>query len=94
MTHPVTVGEIRCPKCGTEHATTHPANGVTLWFPQPGEAVVRTYGDFDGWVLRRYLDDAYRVVERDTGKRPAARFTYCDGVIEVRVAAASEVTSP
>jgi hypothetical protein len=63
----------------------HPANGVTLWFPQHGEAVVKAYGNFDGWALRRYLDDAYRVVERNTGKHPAARFTYSDGVIEVRV---------
>jgi hypothetical protein len=65
---------------------SHPANGVTLWFPQRGEAVVKVYGNFDGWALRRYLDDAYRVVERDTGKRPAAHFTYCDGVMEFRVA--------
>jgi hypothetical protein len=65
---------------------THPANGVTLWFPEPGVAVVTAYGNFDGYDLRRYLDDAYRVVERDTGKRQAAHFTYSDGVIEVRVA--------
>jgi hypothetical protein len=65
---------------------THPANGVTLWFPQPGEAVVKAYGDFAAWQFRFYLDDAYRVVERDTGKRPAAHFTYSDDVIEVRVA--------
>lgn len=64
---------------------THPANGVTLWLPQPGEAIVKAYGDFAGDAFRRYLDDAYRVVERDTGKRPAARFTYSDDVIEVRV---------
>ena len=70
---------------------THPANGVTLWFPQPGEAVVKAYGDFNGWALRRYLDDAYRVVECVTGKHPAAHFTYCDGVIEVRVAEMPEV---
>ena len=80
------VGEILCPNCGAEHATTHPANGVTLWFPQSGEGVVRAYGEFNSWALRLYLDDAYRVVERETGKRPAARFTYCDGVIELRVA--------
>lgn len=88
------VGEILCPKCGTEHATAHPANGVTLWFPRPVEAVVRTYGNFDGWQFRFYLDDAYRVVERETGKRPAAHFTYCDGVIEVRVTETPEATSP
>jgi hypothetical protein len=65
---------------------THPSNGVTLWFPQPGEAIVKAYGDFDGHALRRYLDDAYRVVTGVTGKHPAAHFTYCDAVIEVRVA--------
>ena len=64
----------------------HPKDGVVLGFPAPGEAYVRAYGNFDGWALRRYLDDAYRVVERDTGKTPAAHFTYSDGVIEVRVA--------
>jgi hypothetical protein len=85
------VGEILCSKCGAEHATTHPANGVTLWFPQPGEAVVRAYGDFAAQHLRLYLDDAYRVVERDTGKRPAAHFTYCDGVMEFRVTETPEV---
>jgi len=55
---------------------------------------VRAYGDFLAWQFRFYLDDAYRVVERDTGKRPAAHFTYCDGVIEVRVTETPEATSP
>jgi hypothetical protein len=66
---------------------THPANGVTQWHPRPGEVIVKAYGDFAGQHLRLYLDDAYRVVTRDTGKHPAAHFTYSDGVIEVRVTA-------
>ena len=66
--------------------SAHPKNGVTQWSPKPGEVIVRAYGDFGGWALRLYLDDAYRIVERDTGKRPAAHFTYDGGVIEVRVA--------
>lgn len=64
---------------------THPANGVTLQFPRAGGAVVKAYGNFAADAFRRFLDDAYRVVERDTGKRPAAHFTYSDDVIEVRV---------
>lgn len=70
---------------------THPENGVTLWFPRPGEAVVRAYGDFTADAFRLYLDDAYRLVERETGKPPAAHFTYRDGVIEIRVAETPEV---
>ena len=73
---------------------SHPANGVTQWHPRPGEVIVKAYGNFDGPALRLYLDDAYRVVERDTGKRPVAHFTYCDGVIEVRVAETLEVKGP
>lgn len=64
----------------------HPEDGVTLGFPRAGEAVVKAYGNFDGWALRRYLDDAYRIVERDTGTIPAARFTYSNGVIEITIA--------
>jgi hypothetical protein len=64
---------------------THPANGITLGFPQPGEAVVTTYGNFDSEGFARLLADAFRVVERDTGKHPAGCLTLRDGVIEVRV---------
>jgi hypothetical protein len=76
------------------HATKrHPANGVTAGFPRPGEVLVTAYGDFDGAGFARLLADAYRVVERDTGKRPAgACLTFRDGVIEVRVAETPEVT--
>ena len=65
----------------------HPANGVTLSFPQRGEAIVTAYGDFPGAGFARLLGDAYRVVERDTGKHPAGHLTLRDGAIEVRVAA-------
>lgn len=65
---------------------THPANGVTLWFPQAGEAIVTAYGNFGGQDFARLLGDAHRVVERDTGKWPAGRLTLRPGVIEVRVA--------
>ena len=65
----------------------HPANGVTLGFPQTGEALVTAYGDFVADALRLYLNDAFRVIERDTGKRPAAHLTLRDdGAIEVRFA--------
>jgi hypothetical protein len=47
---------------------------------------VRAYGDFTADAFRLYLEDAYRLVGRETGKRPAAHFTYSDDVIEVRVA--------
>ena len=64
---------------------THPANGVTLGFPQPGEALVTAYGEFSGSGFARLLGDAYRVVERVTGNRPAAWLTFRDGVIGVHV---------
>ena len=67
-------------------AGAHPKNGVVMGGFETGELYIRAYGNFDGSVLRLYLDDAYRIVERDTGKRPAAHFTYDGGVIEVRVA--------
>jgi hypothetical protein len=65
----------------------HPANGVTQWHPKPGEVIVTAYGDFPAAGLRLYLEDAFRITERDTGKRPAAHLTLRDdGAIEVRVA--------
>jgi hypothetical protein len=68
-------------------APAHPENGVTQWHPKPGEAIVTAYGDFPASGLRLYLEDAFRVIERDTGKRPAAHLTLRDdGAIEVRFA--------
>lgn len=64
----------------------HPSNGVTLWFPQPGEAIVTASGDFDSAGFARLLGDAFRVVERDAGKSPEARLTLRDGAIEVHFA--------
>ena len=64
----------------------HPVNGVTLGFPRAGEVLVTAYGDFGGEGFARLLGDAFRVVERDTGKRPVSGcLTLRDGVIEVRV---------
>lgn len=58
---------------GPERMTTNGGDPVfTLHFPEPGKATVRAYGP-DGIGLAgfvQYLSDAYRVVERDTGKSP------------------------
>ena len=67
-------------------STAHPKNGVTQWHPKHGEAIVTAYGDFGADGFRLYLTDAFRVIERDTGKRPTAHLTlHDDGAIEVRV---------
>jgi len=64
----------------------HPANGVTQWHPRPGEVIVTAYGNFPADGLRLYLNDAFRVVERDTGIQPTARLTLGEGgAIEIRV---------
>jgi hypothetical protein len=69
-----------------EEADRHPANGLTQWFPQPGEAIVTAYGDVGTSQLAHYLDEAFRIVERNTGKRPDGGFLMLrDGVIQVRV---------
>jgi len=68
-------------------APAHPENGITQWHPKHGEAIVTAYGDFGADGFRLYLNDAFRVIERDTGKRPAAHLTlHDDGAIEVRFA--------
>ena len=65
----------------------HPKNGVTQWHPKRGEAIVTAYGDFPAYALRLYIEDAFRVIERDTGKRPAAHLNLRDdGAIEIRFA--------
>lgn len=63
----------------------HPANGVTLSFPRPGEALVTAYGNFGAEDFTRFLADAFRVLERNTGQHPAGYLALRDGVIEVRV---------
>jgi hypothetical protein len=66
----------------------HPKDGVTSWFPKRGEAIVTAYGDAVTWGLRLYIEDAYRVIERDTGKRPTAHLNLRDdGAIEIRFGA-------
>ena len=66
----------------------HPKNGVTQWHPKRGEAIVTAYGDAVPWGLRLYIEDAYRVIERDTGKRPTASLNLReDGAVEIRFAA-------
>jgi hypothetical protein len=67
----------------------HPKHGVTQWRPRSGEVIVTAYGDFPADGLRLYIGDAFRIVERDTGKQPTARLTLRDdGAIEIRVTGA------
>ena len=68
---------------------THPQNGVTLGFPQKGEVLITTYGEFSGSDLIRLIADAFRVVERDTGRRPVAGLSLRDGSLEIGVTTAS-----
>ena len=66
---------------------SHPANGVTQWHPKRGEAIVTAYGSAVADGFRLYLEDAFRVIERDTGKCPVAHLTLRDdGAVEVRFA--------